>query len=74
MSEMVNLCVNLNINILGKKTVNIKKINASTLIGKGTLDDLLDKVNLKKLNLLICNSSLTPNQQRNLENILNLII
>ena len=67
---MVNLCVNLNINILGKKTVNIKKISASTLIGKGTLADLLDKVNLKKLNLLICNSSLTPNQQRNLENIL----
>ena len=67
---MVNLCVNLNINILGKKTVNIKKINASTLIGKGTLTDLLDEVNLKKLNLLICNSSLTPNQQRNLENIL----
>ncbi|MFL2899667.1 MAG: GTPase HflX [Candidatus Pelagibacterales bacterium] len=70
MSEMINLCLNLNINILGKKTVNIKKINASTLIGKGTLADLLDKINLKKLNLLICNSSLTPNQQRNLENIL----
>ena len=70
MSEMVNLCLNLNINILGKKTVNIKKINASTLIGKGTLTDLFDEVNLKKLNLLICNSSLTPNQQRNLENFL----
>ena len=70
MSEMVNLCLNLNINILGKKTVNIKKINASTLIGKGTLTDLLDEVNLKKLTLLICNSSLTPNQQRNLENFL----
>ena len=67
---MVNLCLNLNINILGKKTVNIKKINASTLIGKGTLTDLFDEVNLKKLNLLICNSSLTPNQQRNLENFL----
>ena len=70
MSEMVNLCLNLNINILGKKTVNIKKINASTLIGKGTLTDIFDEVNLKKLNLLICNSSLTPNQQRNLENFL----
>ena len=70
MSEMVNLCLNLNINILGKKTVNIKKINASTLIGKGTLTDLLNEVNLKSLTLLICNSSLTPNQQRNLENFL----
>ena len=70
MSEMVNLCLNLNINILGKKTINIKKINASTLIGKGTLKDLLKEINLKKLNLLICNSSLTPNQQRNLENFL----
>ena len=70
MSEMVNLCLNLKINILGKKTINLKKINASTLIGKGTLSDLLDEVNLKKLTLLICNSSLTPNQQRNLENFL----
>ena len=70
MSEMVNLCLNLNINILGKKTVNIKKINASTLIGKGTLTNIFDEVNLKKFNLLICNSSLTPNQQRNLENFL----
>ena len=67
---MVNLCLNLDINILGKKIVNIKKINASTLIGKGTLTDIFDEVNLKKLNLLICNSSLTPNQQRNLENFL----
>ena len=67
---MVNLCLNLDINIIGKKIVNIKKINASTLIGKGTLTDLFDEVNLKKLNLLICNSSLTPNQQRNLENFL----
>jgi GTP-binding protein HflX len=70
MGEMVNLCLNLDINILGKKIVNIKKINASTLIGKGTLTDIFDEVNLKKLNLLICNSSLTPNQQRNLENFL----
>ena len=71
MSEMVNLCINLNINILGKKTINLKKINAATLIGKGTLDDLLNEVNLKKLTILICNSALTPNQQRNLENFLN---
>lgn len=70
MCEMVNLCLNLNINILGKKTINIKKINASTLIGKGTLTDLLNEVNLKRLTLLICNSSLTPNQQRNLEKFL----
>ncbi|MDG2416170.1 MAG: GTPase HflX [Pelagibacterales bacterium] len=70
MSEMVNLCINLDINILGKRTINIKKINASTLIGKGTLTDLLEEVNFKKLTLLICNCSLTPNQQRNLENFL----
>ena len=46
MGEMVNLCLNLDINILGKKIVNIKKINASTLIGKGTLTDIFDEVNL----------------------------
>ncbi len=70
MNEMVNLCLNLNINIFGKKTINLKKINPSTMIGKGILSDLLDEVNLKKINILICNCSLTPNQQRNLENFL----
>ncbi len=70
MNEMINLCLNLNIRILARKTINIKKINASTLIGKGALAELLDEVNLKRLNLLICNCSLTPNQQRNLENFL----
>ena len=68
MNEMVNLCLNLNIQVIGKKIVNIRKINASTLIGKGTLNKILSQVNEKKLNLLICNCSLTPNQQRNLEN------
>jgi len=68
MNEMVNLCLNLNIQVIGKKIVNIKKINASTLVGKGTLNKILSQVNEKKLNLLICNCSLTPNQQRNLEN------
>ena len=70
MNEMVNLCLNLNIQVIGKKIVNIKKINASTLVGKGTLNKILSQVNEKKLNLLICNCSLTPNQQRNLENYL----
>ena len=68
MNEMVNLCLNLNIQVIGKKIVNIRKINASTLIGKGTLNKIFSQVNEKKLNLLICNCSLTPNQQRNLEN------
>tara|TARA_B100001093_G_scaffold508054_1_gene569539 strand:+ start:2341 stop:3345 length:1005 start_codon:yes stop_codon:yes gene_type:complete len=70
MSEMVNLCFNLNINVIGKKIVNIRKVNASTLIGKGTLNKILDQVSVNRLNLLICNCSLTPNQQRNLENYL----
>ena len=71
MNEMVNLCLNLNIQILGKKIVKIRKINASTLIGKGVLSKILNQVSINKLNLLICNCSLTPNQQRNLENYLN---
>lgn len=72
MNEMVNLCLNLNIQVLGKKIINIRKVNASTLIGKGTLSKILSQVIINKLNLLICNCSLTPNQQRNLENYLNI--
>ena len=70
MNEMINLAKNLDIKVLGSKIINIKKINAATLIGSGMLKDLLNRKDINDLNLLICNCTLTPNQQRNLENYL----
>jgi len=70
LDEISNLAINLNIKIQEKKIINVKKISTSTLIGKGVLDEIKDKINTFKINLLICNCSLTPAQQKNLENYL----
>ena len=70
LDEISNLAINLNISIKEKKVVNIKKISPSTLVGKGLMEEIKKKVKTLKINLLICNCSLTPAQQKNLENFL----
>ncbi len=70
LDEISNLAINLNINIQEKKIINIKKISPSTLIGKGVLEKIKENIKTHKVNLLICNCSLTPAQQKNLENFL----
>ncbi len=70
LDEISNLAINLNIKIEEKKIAKIRKISSSTLIGKGLLNNIKESVNANKINLLICNCSLTPAQQKNLENYL----
>jgi len=70
LDEISNLAINLSINIQEKKIINIKKISPSTLIGAGILEEISEKIKTHKINLLICNCSLTPAQQKNLENLL----
>ena len=70
LDEISNLAINLNIHIKEKKIANIKKCSPSTLIGKGLLEEIKKQINILKINLLICNCSLTPAQQKNLENFL----
>ena len=62
LDEISNLVINLNISIKEKKIVNIKKISPSTLVGKGVMEEIKKKVKTLKINLLICNCSLTPAQ------------
>ena len=59
LKEIVNLAKNLNIEVLEKRIVNLSKINPSTLIGKGTINQLRDSILNNKINLLIFNCSLT---------------
>ena len=70
LDEISNLTINLNIHIKEKKIAKIKKISPSTLIGKGLLGEINDQIKKLRINLLICNCSLTPAQQKNLENFL----
>ena len=70
LAEISSLTTNLDIKIQEKQIIKIKKISPSTLIGKGILEELRNKINFYKINLLICNCSLSPAQQKNLENFL----
>ncbi len=65
--EIINLVKNLNIFIAYKKTFNLKKKYSSTLIGRGNLYFIKEKIILLNINLIIFNCSLTPSQQKNLE-------
>ena len=66
-NEIENLVTNLSIDIASKRIVKIKKINPTTMIGKGVVGEILANIKLKNINLLIVNSVLTPRQQKNLE-------
>ena len=66
-NEIENLTNNLKIYISAKRIVKIRRVNASTLFGKGIINELLTNIVLKKINLLIVNSILSPRQQKNLE-------
>ena len=70
LDEISNLTINLDISIQERKIIKIKKISPSTLIGKGILETIKEKIKTLKIDLLICNCSLKPAQQKNLENFL----
>ena len=70
LDEICNLAANLDIKVKEKKIFNLKKISPSTLIGKGMLEKIKEEINLLKINLFIFNCSLSPAQQKNLENYL----
>ena len=67
---MINLANNLNILTPKTRIVKIRKINPSILIGSGVLNEIKKEITTSKINLLIVNTSLTPRQQKNLEDIL----
>tara|TARA_A100001035_G_scaffold146474_1_gene115132 strand:- start:2463 stop:3503 length:1041 start_codon:yes stop_codon:yes gene_type:complete len=66
-NEIENLTNNLGIFISAKRIIKIKKINPSSMIGKGIINEIRENVVLNKINLLIVNSILSPRQQKNLE-------
>ena len=67
---MINLANNLNILTPKTRIAKIRKINPSILIGSGVLNEIKKEITTSKINLLIVNTSLTPRQQKNLEDIL----
>ena len=70
LSEIVNLSKTLNINCKVKENIRINKFSSSTLLNKGKLIEIKKIIDEKHIDLLVINYSLTPSQQKNLEDYL----
>ncbi len=65
--EAAGLAEAINLEVACKMPVNISQIKAGHLFGKGTRDNIADAIKEHKPNVVIINHTLTPVQQRNLE-------
>ena len=72
LSEIVNLSKTLKINCKVKENIKINKFSSSTLISSGKLLEIKEIVSSKDIDLLVLNYTLSPSQQKNLENYLNI--
>ena len=72
LSEIVNLSKTLKINCKAKENIKISKFSSSTLISSGKLIEIKKIIDANKIDLFVLNYQLSPSQQKNLENYLNI--
>lgn len=67
MEELENLADALGVEVVGKVTQNLERINPSHYVGKGKVDEIKNFYEETGANLVIFNDELSPSQIRNLE-------
>jgi GTP-binding protein HflX len=67
MEELQNLSAACDVEVVGRITQNLDKVNNSHYIGKGKVQDVLALYEEQEANLVIFNDELSPSQIRNLE-------
>lgn len=70
LSELNELSNTFGVETVGKMACSLKKIDASTYLHQGKLEEVLEAIHQKKANLVIFDEEITPAQQRNLEKLL----
>lgn len=70
--EAIGLCNALKLSITEVITLNVKKINPSTFLTKGHLEDAKSRIDEQKIDLLYIDTHIKPGQQRDLEKFLNI--
>jgi len=68
LKELELLAVTAGARVVGKTIQNRTRIDGSTYIGQGKLEELAEEVYRKKVNLVIFDDDLSPAQARNVEN------
>ncbi|XWO13624.1 GTPase HflX [Candidatus Hepatincola sp. Pdp] len=70
LEEAVNLTKALNVEVVHSQHMKLREINPATLLNKGNLDSIKNALQILPVSLCVFNTSLTPIQQRNLEEYL----
>mgnify|MGYP006078775329 CR=1 FL=1 len=70
LNEIVNLSKTLKINCKFKENIKINKFSSSTLLNSGKLIEIKKTIDDKDIDLLVLNYTLSPSQQKNLEDYL----
>ena len=74
MKELKELCISLNKNIVGEKTQLRKKIDPSTFIGKGLLNEILLEAKFYNAKRILFNKELQPYQSKKISMLTNINI
>ena len=72
LEEACGLALAINLDVVYKDIIHIRTVKPATLIGQGVIDRLSVEIAAKGIELIIFDTSLSPIQQRNLENKLNI--
>jgi GTP-binding protein HflX len=70
MAELAELAKTAQLNVIGQFIQKRQSADTSTYIGEGKAQELLDLIQAQEITLLITDDELTPNQQKNLESLL----
>ena len=74
LDELENLADTFGVPVLGKIPCPIRKVEASTFLPSGKLDEIAELLHEKKGNLVIFDEEISPAQQRNLEKLLKVAV
>lgn len=70
LAELEGLADTYGIECVGKMAVPLRKVDASTYLHEGKLEEIASEMKLLGANLFIFDEEITPGQQRNLEKLL----
>ncbi|NGX31173.1 MAG: GTPase HflX [Chlamydiae bacterium] len=70
LDELEALLVNLDIQVVKKMSIPLKKIHRATLIGKGKVEEIANLVAEENIDMVVFDDEILPSQQRNLEKTL----
>jgi len=74
LEELKSLVDTLGIKVIDGLFVKLKKINSKYFIGKGKLDEIVEIIDKKGIDILVFDDDLSPSQQRNIEKIVKISV